>query len=298
MRASLMREVRTFFAQKNVLEVDCPALTNFSPVDLNIDVMESENRFLFTSPEYGMKRLLSQGSGDIYQMGHVFRKEEPSSKHNPEFTLIEWYRLESDLETFLEECVELISLFVGNVVTEKISYREAFIKYAQIDPFLASHDELKQRAIELLSPNECEAWSFDDFCDLILSLHIEPQFDQKKITILTHYPASQAALAKTAVVDGAHVAERFEFFYRGLELGNGYHELTDAKEQKNRFTQTNQKRVENGKKPLPIDTHFLKALEKGLPDCYGVAMGFDRLLMAKLGTEEIAKVLPFTIDNA
>ncbi len=267
-RAKSLKEVRNFFDQRQVLEVDTPLLSTYAPIDTHIDLFEvdfSENErgYLHSSPEYGMKKLLAEGSGDIYQLGHVFRKDEVGRLHRPEFTMIEWYRTEATFDSFLKENLELLSLFLGSQSYEILTYSEAFARYGS-SKNLESRDS-----------------------NIIWGCNVEPKLGKDRITVITDYPKEQAALAQIKSIDGVEVAERFEFYFNGIELGNGYHELIDPGEQKNRLIRSNEERIALGKDPLPLDPEFIEALEKGLPDCYGIALGFDRLLMLKLGLNQL-----------
>ncbi len=299
-RASMLCEVRKFFSDRQVLEVDCPALVPFPAIDNNIDVMEvhlsnSEIAYLHTSPEYAMKRLICYGLKDIYQIAHVFRKGEIGSLHSPEFTMIEWYRLGKDYFSFIEETCCMINLFLGKIPCALISYQDAFQKYASLDPFEADQktliEKIKTAKISITSDLEIE--KRDTLLQLILIHLIEPYFSKELLTILYEFPSSQAALAKTFQKDGHAVAERFEIYFKGVELANGYHELCNAEELKNRFEEENICRIEAGKDPYPLDTHFLQALTS-LPDCCGVAVGFDRLMMLKHNRKSIHEILPFS----
>ncbi len=270
-RAKALQKVRAFFANRGVLEVDTNLLSPYGSVDTHIDLFEViGGGYLHSSPEYEMKKLLSKGSGDIYQLSHVYRKEELGPLHRPEFTMIEWYRVGTSLSSFLEENLALLALFLGEVPHELLSYQEAFENYLGV-PYDAPEETFRavaqERGIELEGQNE------------IWGCLIEPKLGQEKISIITRYPKEQAALAQTTYVNGEEVAERFEFYFKGIELGNGYHELADPVEQKRRLVRANEERKVLGKPPLPIDPEFIEALERGLPDCYGIALGFDRLLM-------------------
>lgn len=260
-RANALKEVRTFFEALDVLEVDTPLLSKYAPIDTHIDLFsvdlsETEKGYLHSSPEYGMKKLLAEGSGDIYQLGHVFRKDEVGSLHRPEFTMIEWYRVGTTFESFLDENLALLQLFLGEQEHEILTYREAMESYGHYP--------------ESIDPN------------IIWGCAVEPQLGQGKISVIINYPADQAALAQTKWVEGIEVAERFELYFNGIELGNGYHELSDPVEQKRRLLKSNEERTLLGKDPLPLDPELIETLEEGLPDCYGIALGFDRLLMLKL----------------
>lgn len=277
-RAQALKMVRTFFEERHVVEVDTPLLSKYSPIDTHIDLFKVDGGYLHSSPEYGMKKLLASGSGDIYQLGHVFRKDEIGPLHAPEFTMIEWYRVETTFDTFLEENLSLVRLFVGEKASEVLSYNEAFQASVGL-PYNAPSSALIERGKTL-------GFEFHDETDLINLLWgcvVEPRLGNGKITVITDFPKEQAALAQ--IKNG--VAERFEFYFDGIELGNGYHELTDPVEQKERLERSNKERVSLGKEPLPLDPEFIHALERGLPDCYGIALGFDRLLMLKEGHSKI-----------
>lgn len=297
----MFARVRNFFFERQVVEVDCPALGQAAPVDAHIDVMtvvlNNEKRYLHTSPEYGMKRLLSQGSGDIYQMSHVFRKEESSPLHNPEFTMIEWYRENMPFTTFIEETLDLLRLFLGPLPCEQITYRDALKKYAGIDYLHADVQTLSACAErhDLHLHGSCSGHGCQEsFLHMLMGFVVEPCLGKDRLTVLKDYPGSQAALAKTIWKGEEHVAERFEVYYQGIELANGYHELTDPLEQRRRFQKSNTQRLALGKEILEIDELFLKALEAGMPDCCGAAAGFDRLLMLKNQKKSIESVLPFS----
>ena len=284
-RAQALKEVRAFFEKRGVMEVDTPILSRYAPIDTHIDLFEvnfSENEkgYLHSSPEYGMKKLLAEGSGDIYQLGHVFRKDETGRLHRPEFTMIEWYRISRSQTSFLEENLGLLSLFLGNQPHEILTYREAFEKYLGI-----GWDAPKEKLLEKAKTLDIHDTS--DLINILWGCLIEPKLGAGKITIITDYPKDQAALAQIKTINGEAVAERFEFYFNGIELGNGYHELTNPIEQKNRLIKANEERVALGKDSLPFDPELIKALEKGLPDCYGIALGFDRLLMLKLGLNQL-----------
>lgn len=302
-RSHLLTKSRLFFAERQVLEVDCPAITKAASIDAHIDLIavcqESHKRYLHSSPEYGMKRLLSEGSGDIYQLSHVFRDGEYSDKHNPEFMMAEWYRLNYTFEEMIHETAEFIRLFLGNIPLHIISYREAFQKYVRIDYLHASIPDLLHclQAHEIIPYPGIEAEGKDALLNLILGTLIEPHLGQNELCALAYYPASQAALAKTHQRDEELVAERFEIYFKGLELANGYHELVDASEQRKRLIESNFHRQQLGKETLPLDEHFLKALKNGLPDCCGVAVGFDRLMMLR-HSQPISEVIPFPWNNA
>ena len=297
-RASMLKTARHFFDERGVLEVDCPILSAQTVVDTHIDLMVAfyqgnEKRYLHSSPETGMKRLLAEGMGDIYQLSHVFRDGEWSDKHNPEFTMVEWYRLGFSLEQMIEETIQFIRLFVGQLPYRIVSYRDVFLQETGIDYVEASEENLlsyiQNQQIPFYSSILKEGK--DALLNLILGSKVEPKLGQDELCVLAYYPASQAALARKRLHGSEQVAERFEVYCQGIELANGFHELTDAHEQRQRFHESNESRLVLGKKRLPPDENFLHALEKGLPDCCGVAVGFDRLMMLHQKQKQIADVL-------
>jgi len=291
----MFRAVRDFFAARNVLEVDTPLLSPFAPIDVHIDILETEaiaqqTGYLHSSPEYGMKKLLAMGSPDIFQLSHVYRQGEIGPKHQIEFSMIEWYRSHFSFAQLIEETYQLCLLFLDNLPLETLRYAEAFQKTHSLDPFSCSLQELRARSCELglESPLE-EKESYLTF----LWDAVENSLGDHCITCVTHFPGSQAALAKTTTENGINYASRFELYHKGIELANGYHELTDPLEQKHRFVLANQKRVALGKKPLPIDEELLQALKLlQNQDFFGVAVGFDRLMMLRHKTMEIRDILP------
>ncbi len=286
----MLAKARQFFHERSICEVDCPILSREASVDAHIDVISThDGHFLHTSPEYGMKRLLAEGMGDIYQLSHVFRDGEMGEKHNPEFMMAEWYRVGVSFEEIIEETLDFIRLFLGNLPSTKLSYREAFKNYTGIDYTIVSEQEL----VEYLEGHDIQVHEKEknSLLNVILGLIIEPNLVD--LSVLIHYPATQAALAQTTWNGDEHVSERFEIYYQGMELANGYHELTDPIEQRRRLVEANHQREKMGKQRLPLDENFLQALEKGLPDCCGVAVGFDRLMMLRHNRQDIRDVIPF-----
>lgn len=296
-RASIFTRIRQFFENLNVMEVDTRLLDQFSVTDPYMSVFKVSNSkgvhggFLQTSPEYSMKRLLSMGSGDIYQLGKVFRADEQGRHHDCEFTLLEWYRLGFGIEVLMGEVYSLVSHIVGKLDTQHYSYREAFIKFVDLDPFCITDQELELVAREKLGLIPADMLR-DNYLTLLFCEIIEPALDSEKVTFISHYPASQASLAQIVDSEGVKVAERFEVYCGGLELANGFNELTDPKEQKARFEQDNLIRRQLNLMEVDIDTRLIQALERGLPECSGVALGVDRLLMIKLRQNNIANILP------
>ena len=314
LRAWLNRLVREFFHARGVLEVETPILSAAGNTEPNIDSFQarfsghvdagSPLRWLRTSPEYPLKRLLAAGVGDCYELGRVFRNGEAGGRHNPEFSMLEWYRVGWDHLRLAEETVELVqqALALGGRRAEVVSttYRELFVQGAGVDPFAASDAQLQAplRGFGIDGEGLCR----DDWLDLLMTHRIQPDFPADRITVVHDWPASQCALAKIrapAAGSGAPaVAERFELYLGRFELANGYHELTDAAEQRARFERDNRVRTGRGAVQPPLDEHLLAALAAGLPGCAGVAVGIERLLMAMLGSERIADVLAFDFARA
>jgi elongation factor P--(R)-beta-lysine ligase len=279
----MFEKVRAFFKKRHVLEVDCHALMSTPPIDSNVEVIEAhvadgQIAYLHTSPEYAMKKLLSSGSGDIFYLGHVYRKGEMGPRHNPEFTMIEWYRVGMGFKELIQETCELIQLFIGSYPIRYLSYREAFQKYAGIDPFGETDFGTK--------------WDKETWLHYYMSHSIEPNLGKNELTVLWDYPPSQAALARVVEKDSIQVAERFEIYLDGVELCNGYHELNDEKELRRRFEMENQARMQQKKEPYALDEKFLSAIER-LPDACGVSVGFDRLMMLRHKAKNLKDILSF-----
>ncbi len=303
-RAQLLAILREFFASRDVLEVETPLLCSGTVTDPSLTPITSGMRWLQTSPEYLMKRLLAAGSGPIYQVCKAFRAAEAGSRHNPEFTLLEWYRPGFDLTAIMAETTELVELVLGQQSVKTIGYRQLFIDHLDIDPFTASDAALARCAREHVEYS-AEQEPRDTWLDLLMSHVIEPSL--RGITLVHSYPASQAALARVvSVLDteaektGRPNAEteiacglRFELYVNDVELANGYQELSEASEQRQRFQRDNAILEARGDKARPVDERLLAALAAGLPDCSGVALGLDRLLMLKLGARNLADVLSF-----
>lgn len=265
-RAFMLAEARRFFASRDVLEVDCPALSRSAPIDTHIEVFEVVSAgYLHTSPEYGMKRLLSLNSGDIYQISHVFRKEETGPLHHPEFTMAEWYRVGMSFDTLIEETLDFIRLFLGPLPAHAFTYREALWHYAEFDYLTMTEGDLLHLAAKntISLSKEVQEADRDTLLQLLMSLLVEPHLGKDSLCVITDFPASQAALAKTALKNDEPIAMRFEVYCKGIELANGYDELTDLSEQRRRLERSNAQRVLLGKPALKIDEHFLAALERG-----------------------------------
>lgn len=297
-RAELYGSVRAFFVRRGVLEVDTPILSAHATVDRHIDSFSvPDGGWLQTSPEFAMKRLLCAGSGPIFQIAPVFRREERGRHHNPEFRLLEWYRPGWDHTLLMDEVEELMhALGVGSGRTfQRLSYRQAFVQHAGLDPFTIPVAALRERALA----GEVPALDLghqeedrDGWLDLWMSHRIGPQLGRDVPVFLHDFPASQAALARVRN-DDPPVAERFELFWQGIELANGFHELSDAGEQRRRFESDQAWRAAQGKVVPPLDEHLVAALQAGLPDCAGVALGLDRLLMLRLGLLDLADTMAF-----
>lgn len=312
LRAKLYALIRAFFAERAVLEVDTPVLGQGASTDANIDSFDTgftgpagagnRRRFLRTSPEFWHKRLLAQGLGDCYELGKVFRNGEHGRRHNPEFTLLEWYRVGWDVQRLMTEVEALVRAafaFAGRSAgpAERLSYRELFMRHLATDPLTASDDELRRLATGVWV--DVARLDRDGVLDVLMTHRIEPALPPHGMTFVYEYPASQAALARIRRdLDGELVAERFELYVGRLELANGFNELADPMEQLGRFEADNRLRVARGGEALPIDRKLLEALEDGLPPCSGVALGVDRLLMAMLEAEDLRAVLAFPFPEA
>ena len=296
-RAGLLTRVRKFFQQRGVLEVETPLLCAGTVTDPNITPIACADRWLQTSPEYPMKRLLAAGSGPIYQVCKAFRLAEAGTRHNPEFTLLEWYRPGFSLADLMDEVGELVSEILGRQHFQHCTYQKLFQDYLQLDPFTIDTASLETFARERLDisfePDHRDVW-----LDLLLSHLIEPQLAERGLLFVYDYPATQAALARLREDGGHVVAERFELYVDGVELANGYCELTDAAEQAARFARDNELLTQAGSAPREIDERLLQALGQGLPACSGVALGLDRLLMLLTGAASVADVLSFDWDRA
>lgn len=303
-RAAFLASVRRFFSDRGVLEVDTPVLSRAAAVDPHVESLRTaDGRWLHTSPEFPMKRLLAAGCGPIYQLVHVFRAEESGRYHEVEFTLLEWYRPGFTYEELMDEVARLlIALDPAIRACTRMSYRDAFRHSAGLDPFTASLPELRRCAaahgVKLAAPPSVEECADRDFwLDLLMGLVVAPALGQQSPAFVHDYPASQAALARLHP-DDPRVAERFELFWKGVELANGWRELTDAREQRRRFERDQRERDARGQRIPPIDENLLAALEHGLPECSGVALGIDRLLMLVLGLDRIARAQSFDGERA
>jgi len=303
LRARLLSRVRGFFAERDVLEVETPALARAGASDPHIasltTICASVGRlYLQTSPEFAMKRLLAAGSGPIYQICRAFRDGERGRLHNPEFTLLEWYRPGFDHHRLMDELDALVDRVLGpGPPARRLTYRDAFVARVGIDPFAADTRALGARARDAgLILDEPDAADRDTLLEFLFSHAVQPALGDGRVCVYD-YPASQAALARVRE-DEPPVAERFELFVDGLEIANGYHELADAEEQRARFTADDRSRAEGGLDRMPADERLLAALSHGLPDCAGVAVGLDRLFMIAAGARSIDAVMAFPVDRA
>ncbi|MFO7640695.1 MAG: EF-P lysine aminoacylase EpmA [Candidatus Competibacteraceae bacterium] len=313
LRAELLKRIRAFFAVRGVLEVETPVLSAAAVTQPHLASFATpysgpgsrygQTLYLHTSPEFPMKRLLAAGSGCIYQIARVFRDGEAGRRHNPEFTLLEWYRVGFDADRLMDEVAELVTKLLSGRLTlkepERLSYRELFQRHLDLDPHRTSVAELAVCAAHhaVPIPPGMPADDTDPWLDLLLTHWIEPRLGQGRLTFIYDYPASQAALARLRPGDPP-VGERFELYLNGLELANGFHELGDADEQRRRFEAENVARRARGLPVMPLDESLLDALAAGLPDCAGVALGFDRLVMLAAGKDTIQEVMAFPLERA
>lgn len=306
-RARLLQAIRDFFQQRQVLEVETPALSAATVTDVHLHSIrtDADNYYLQTSPEFHMKRLLAAGSGAIYQICKAFRGAEQGSRHNPEFTMLEWYQPGYRLADLSAEVLALIEVCLtphrAMPDIYHYSYQQLFQEYTGIDPFNTSVDSLCEYAtqhITVAAPFTRND-SLDNWLDFILSQAIEPQFPKASIVVVDGYPSSQSMLAKTSERDGIEVAERFEIYIDGIEIANGYHELQDAAELQRRMQQHLQYRRQRTLAAVVYDQHLLEAMQAGLPQCSGVALGVDRLLLTALPTvSSLQEVLAFDFRRA
>ncbi|HEB80252.1 MAG TPA: EF-P lysine aminoacylase GenX [Chromatiales bacterium] len=313
LRAALLARIRGWFAARDLLEVETPVLSAAGTTDPQIESFTTHyhgpgapygcTAYLHTSPEFPMKRLLAAGSGSIYQICRVFRQGEAGARHNPEFTLVEWYCIGADHHTLMDEVQGLVTEVLAGSRSlgepERMSYRTAFERHVGVDPHGASPAQLRtcaaRHGLETgagLGDRDADPWR-----DLLLSHLVVPHLGRGRLSLLYDYPASQASLARVRPGDPP-VAERFEVFLDGMELANGFHELADAGEQHRRFERDRYRRRTAGQPSVAPDERLLAALVAGLPDCAGVALGFDRLVMAACGARRLEEVLAFPFERA
>jgi lysyl-tRNA synthetase class 2 len=306
MRAGMLRRLREFFYERGFLEVETPTLSVDTVVDRHLDPFsfmvraggEERTMWLQTSPEFGMKRLLAAGAEAIYQVSRVFRQEERGPLHNPEFTLVEWYRTGDDLDAGMTLVSDLCETLLGRGPAERLSYAAAFERYVGLDPHTADIDALMAAARtcgsppESLSPEDRDGW-----LDWLLTERVQAHLGVQRPVLLYDFPASQAALAQVWL-GPLPLAERFELYVDGWELANGYHELLDADELRRRNASANELRRADGKPALPAESRLLAAMEHGLPPAVGCALGFDRLVMLPAGAKSIEEVIAFPWERA
>lgn len=308
LRARLYAQIRAFFATRSVLEVETPILSEAGNTEPNIESFSTQfsghadagtrTRWLRTSPEFPLKRLLAAGVGDCYELGRVFRNGEAGRRHNPEFTMLEWYRVGWDHRRLMEETCDLVQASLRLVgrsaeVVER-SYRDWFMQELGLDPFAASIESLRAPLAEFRI--DARGLSRDDWLDLLITHRLQPEFPRDRISLIHDFPATQCALAKIRPGDPP-LAERFELYLGPHELANGYHELTDASEQRARFERDNLRRRARAQHELPIDERLLAALPQ-MPACAGVALGIERLLMCLAQTDDIRDVFAFSFARA
>ncbi len=310
LRAQMLADIRRFFADRSVLEVETPLLSHSVGTDPQLAFFTTEyclppqrqTLFLQTSPEFAMKRLLAAGSGSVYQIGKAFRNGEAGRFHNPEFTMLEWYRVGFTLSQLMDEIADLIeTLFIGRLLpeTKRVSYQELFVSFTGLDPLVFSYQDYCAFA------KGCGLSEAVDICghdhamwlDFIFSHKVQPHLGDNAVCMVYGYPACQSSLAKINK-DNAQITERVELFINGIELGNGYYELTDAEEQNNRFDKELTIRQQQNLPASVKDEHLISALKSGLPECSGMAIGLDRLLMLLSDSASIEDVLSFPIRRA
>lgn len=295
-RADILHQIREFFLARQVLEVETPLLTTTTVTDPHIKSFQVGDYFLQTSPEFAMKKLLAAGSGSIYQICKAFRVEEVGKRHQVEFSLLEWYRLGFDHFKLMQEVSDLLQAVLATKPAKMLTYADLFLEKFDLNPHTASLDALKilleKAQISVALDLEID---HDNALNLLMSHSIEPHLGFEQPVFVYDYPQRFAALAKINM-DGLYpVAERFEVYVNGIELANGYHELCAAQEQQQRFLQDNAKRRCLGLPEIKIDEALLAALKHGLPDCAGVALGLDRLLMLATGVDQIDQVISFCL---
>lgn len=312
LRAELFDSIRGFFLSKKIIEVETPVLAQGTITDQYIDAFVTDYHFfndtdlltasplyLQTSPEYFMKRLLASGYQSIYQITKSFRHEAYGRFHNPEFTMLEWYRIAFDHHQLMDEVEALLSHTLGDINSHRVTYQNLFIDLVAVDPLAASRKAL----LDVLAAHRKDtSWvtdrdSIDILLQVVFSEVIEPMLDSNIVYFVYDFPISQASLARKSLAD-KRVAHRFECYFKGIELANGFYELTDCTEQRARFVKDNIQRKENNLNEKPIDERFLSAIESGLPDCSGVALGLDRLAMIALDKSSIKEVITFPIIKA
>jgi elongation factor P--(R)-beta-lysine ligase len=306
-RARMMREIRHFFEQREVMEVDTPSLSAYPAIDANIEPVTvlrrrtGKTQYLITSPEFHMKRLLCAGAGSIFQLCHAFREDEVGRLHNPEFTILEWYRVGWDHRQLMMEVDQLVGDLLGTRPAEYVAYRSLFEHWFGIDPLTMSVADFRgcceRWGLSPPSDLELSAARRDDRLNFLMGAFIEPRLGADRPVFVTDFPATQAALARIHPED-SRLCLRFELFFQGMELANGFMELADPALQVDRFAGENAVRNRSGRSVLPVDLRLIEALRNGLPDCAGVALGVDRVLMLRLNRSSIDEVLCFAGTRA
>ena len=310
-RAQYLADVRLFFAERDVWEVETPILSQAAPTAPYLDSFTTDYRpigtqakqtyYLQTSPEFSMKRLLAADSGSIYQIARVFRNGEQGRLHSPEFTMLEWYRPELTLPQLMDEVNVLLRQVFNIEPVIRLSYRSVFEFFLKINVFNCTDEVIKHCALERISslPIDLEL-DRDGWLELLMSYIIEPRLAAMAMPLFIYdFPASQAQLAKLKKdSSGNQVADRFELYIDGVELANGYNELLDADELRQRFEADNQLRKQQNKAEIPLDEHLLAAMQNGLPECSGVALGLDRLIMLALNQTKLSEVNSFSFECA
>lgn len=307
-RAQMLTKIRSFFQQRSVLEVETPLLCHATGTDSQLDFFSSDatknqSMFLQTSPEFAMKRLLAAGSGSIFQISKAFRKGESGRFHNPEFSILEWYRVGFSLHQLMDEVIELINEVLTEVYSinevKKISYVDLFEQVTGLNPLRFNQKEYARyaRKNELTDAISLCGDDYSMWLDFIFSHKVQVTLNDYSISLVYGYPAVQSSLARLNKENPA-IADRFEVFIAGVEIGNGFFELADAKEQEKRFDNENRVRKSKGLVQVEKDELFLDALLSGLPDCCGIALGLDRLLMVKTNSEYLDDVLAFPFERA
>ena len=296
LRAETFTKIRNFFAARNVIEVETPLLSHATNPAPHLNSFCLDNLYLQTSPEFAMKRLLAAGSGDIYQICKAFRKDEIGRIHNPEFTILEWYRLGFNHHDLMDEVNEFLKVTINAPESKRFSYKEIFAEFLQINPHANDLNQLKATAQKNNLSVTNLSDDYDTWLQLLFTHLIEPKLGQECPVFVYDFPASQAMLAKVRAEE-PKVASRFEVYFKGIELANGFHELSDAKEQRKRFAQDLATRQELNLPPVPCDENFLLALPN-LPDCSGVAIGIDRLLLLTANANSLNEILCYPFSEA
>lgn len=307
-RSKLVKTLRDFFQELGFVEVHTPILSRYCVIDRHLDPIRVSGRcvgiggdqdwYLQTSPEQSMKRLLASGLGSCYQLGSVFRSSEFGQFHNPEFTMAEWYDVSADLSGGLNLLDNLLMALLGTPSAERMRFESAFKQATELELFECDAETLAQWAVDRRLVDRSDwASDWDDWVNLIFSHVVQPSLGQKRPVLVTHFPASQAALAKLDPQD-PRTAERYEAFYLGVELANGYHELCDPDELARRAAIANEQRIADGKFALPLESPLVDAMRYGIPNSCGCALGFDRVVMLACGAKSLSEVIPFTAPRA